>query len=60
MKNSEAQTERWPIELTDNVSMNFCHIPACPGGFLMGSRDSKDSDEKPLHRVVIGEDFWLG
>ena len=40
------------------VSMWFVNIPACPDGFLMGSR-GYDADEEPIHRVAIDEDFWL-
>lgn len=40
------------------VSMWFVNIPACPDGFLMGSR-GQSADEEPIHCVVIDEDFWL-
>ena len=34
-------------------------IPACPQGFLMGSRGYSDA-EKPRHRVIIPQPFYLG
>ncbi|MBL9183836.1 MAG: formylglycine-generating enzyme family protein [Verrucomicrobiaceae bacterium] len=34
-------------------------IPACPQGFLMGSR-GYDSEEEPRHRVIIARPFYLG
>lgn len=40
------------------VSMRFVHIPACPEGFLMGSR-GYNATEEPAHRVVIEDDFWM-
>ena len=39
--------------------MAFRLIPACPEGFLMGSR-GYDTTEEPINRVVVAEDFWLG
>jgi len=40
------------------VEMVFRQIPACPEGFLMGSR-GYDEEEEPIHRVIISEDFWM-
>lgn len=34
-------------------------IPACPQGFLMGSRDG-NSGEQPRHQVIIPRPFYLG
>ncbi len=46
------------IDLPDSeVSMIFRRIPA--GEFRMGQRGG-DSDEEPVHRVAIAQDFWLG
>ncbi len=39
--------------------MTFRLIPACPEGFLMGSRGFHPSEE-PIHRVIIADDFWMG
>jgi formylglycine-generating enzyme required for sulfatase activity len=50
--------EHHTIKLSDSVSMRFCRIPACPEGFLMGSR-GYDAEEEPVHRVVIEDDFWM-
>ena len=50
--------EHHTIKLSDSVWMRFCRIPACPEGFLMGSRGYSE-DEEPIHRVVIPEDFWM-
>jgi formylglycine-generating enzyme required for sulfatase activity len=41
----------------NRLAMRFRRIPA--GSFLMGSR-GEGSDEEPRHRVVIGQEFWLG
>lgn len=50
--------EHHTMKLSDSVSMRFCRIPACPEGFLMGSRGF-DANEEPIHRVVIPEPFWM-
>jgi formylglycine-generating enzyme required for sulfatase activity len=50
--------EHHTMKLSDSVSMRFCRIPACPEGFLMGSR-GYDANEEPIHRVVIPEPFWM-
>ncbi len=41
------------------VPMAFRPIPACPRGFLMGSRGN-DDDEDPRHCVVIPQPCYLG
>jgi formylglycine-generating enzyme required for sulfatase activity len=41
------------------LGMAFRPIPACPGGFLMGSRGVARR-ERPRHRVVIPRPFYLG
>jgi formylglycine-generating enzyme required for sulfatase activity len=43
----------------EEITMAFRLIPACPEGFLMGSRGYR-STEEPIHRVVITQDFWMG
>ncbi|MCA9047969.1 MAG: formylglycine-generating enzyme family protein [Planctomycetaceae bacterium] len=43
--------------LSDDVSMEFRLLPA--GEFRMGSR-GYDSDEEPIHRVVITQPFYMG
>ncbi len=43
----------WPEA---NVRMAFRQIPA--GSFEMGSR-GRESDEEPVHRVQITQDFWM-
>jgi formylglycine-generating enzyme required for sulfatase activity len=42
------------------VAMAFRPIPACPGGFLMGSSRGYREDESPRHRVVIPQPCYLG
>ena len=54
----ESECERHVLTLEDNITMPFLRIPACPEGFLMGSR-GYDETEEPMHRVVIPEDFWM-
>ena len=49
---------RHVITLADGVTMAFRQIPACPEGFLMGSR-GYNVNEEPIHRVVIPELFWM-
>ncbi len=46
------------IRLNEQTTMTFVPIPACPEGFLMGSRGYRATEE-PIHRVVIEEDFWM-
>lgn len=41
------------------VTIPFVLIPACPSGFLMGSRGGQPN-ELPRHRVVIPRPFYLG
>ena len=47
------------VSIASGVALEFCPIPACPDGFLMGSREGA-SNEQPIHRVVIPEPFWMG
>ena len=49
---------RFDVPLADNVVITFRRIPACPDGFLMGSRGYRASEE-PVHRVTIGDTFWM-
>ncbi len=39
------------------LGMNF--VCVAPGSFMMGSNDGEDS-EKPIHRVTIGKEYWIG
>jgi formylglycine-generating enzyme required for sulfatase activity len=41
------------------LGMAFRPIPACPGGFLMGSRGYRD-DESPRHRVLVPQPLYAG
>ncbi len=50
-----------PGTYTNSIGMEFALIPE--GEFMMGSPSSEsgaDADEKPLHKVTIGEPFYLG
>ena len=40
------------------TTLPFCLVPR--GAFRMGSRGVRFSDEEPVHRVTISEDFMLG
>ncbi len=55
---TESKCERHVLTLQGNIAMAFRRIPACPEGFLMGSRGYAVNEE-PMHRVVIPEDFWM-
>ena len=55
--NADRECERHVVTMDGGVMMGFRRIPACPAGFLMGSR-GYSADEEPVHRVVILEDFW--
>ena len=46
------------LDSDSKLTMAFRYIPACPEGFLMGSRAR--SDAQPVHRVILAEGFWLG
>jgi formylglycine-generating enzyme required for sulfatase activity len=49
-----------PVKLPNSeIEMLFVEIPACPEGFLMGSRGERATEE-PRHRVVISEPFLMG
>jgi len=39
------------------IGMEFVWIP--PGDFMMGSING-EADEKPIHRVIISQGFWMG
>ena len=60
--NVEERNEGDFLELTldepSGVTMAFRYIPACPEGFLMGSRNGNNF--QPVHRVVLTEGFWAG
>jgi formylglycine-generating enzyme required for sulfatase activity len=48
-------------DFTNSIGMKFKRIEA--GTFMMGSNDNDtnaESDEKPLHRVNITKDFYMG
>jgi len=55
---ADNECEQHILKLEDDVTMAFRRIPACPQGFLMGSR-GYSANEEPMHRVVIPENFWL-
>jgi len=40
------------------VKIELCGIPA--GSFTMGSDESGQEDEKPVHKVTLTKAFWLG
>ena len=42
---------------TNSIAMQLVRIEA--GSFLMGSPEGGDSDERPAHRVAIGEPFYM-
>ncbi len=44
------------IRLSDNVVLNFIHIPA--GSFIMGS--ILQPDEMPMTNTIIKKSFWIG
>jgi formylglycine-generating enzyme required for sulfatase activity len=44
-----------PNTFKNSIGMEFVKIPS--GSFMMGS--DKDDDEKPIHKVIISQDFWL-
>jgi len=64
---SSPQQQIYPLPLVDRsagesmteavTGMKFVWIP--PGEFMMGSKDGA-SYEKPVHRVVIRNGFWMG
>lgn len=43
-------------KMTNLIGMEFVKIPS--GAFLMGS--DKAENEKPIHKVVLTNDFWIG
>ncbi|MCR4572252.1 MAG: SUMF1/EgtB/PvdO family nonheme iron enzyme, partial [Lentisphaeria bacterium] len=45
------------IQLPNGVELKMVKVAA--GSFMMGSNDG-DSDEKPVHKVTLTKDFWLG
>jgi len=45
-------------KLDNSIGMKFSLIPA--GEFYMGSEESDDDDEKPVHKVRINNPFYLG
>jgi len=46
--------------LPGGVPLHFRLVPVTPeGGFLMGSR-GWSPDEEPRHRVVLGQEYWMG
>ena len=53
--------DRLELELDpgSGLAMAFRFIPACPEGFLMGSREGEQT-EQPVHRVILTEGFWMG
>ena len=55
---AESECERHVLTLEGSITLPFRLIPACPEGFLMGSR-GYSANEEPMHRVVIPEDFWM-
>ncbi len=55
----DALTLYLPDGSATGLPLHLRLIPACPQGFLMGSRDGNDS-EQPRHRVIIPRPFYLG
>ena len=55
---AKSKCERHVLTLEGSITLPFRLIPACPEGFLMGSR-GYSANEEPMHRVVIPEDFWM-
>ena len=50
-----------PETYTNSIGMEFVLVPE--GEFMMGSPSGEsgaDADERPLHKVTIGEPFYLG
>ncbi|WP_440955524.1 SUMF1/EgtB/PvdO family nonheme iron enzyme [Methanosarcina sp. Mfa9] len=50
-----------PETYTNSIGMEFVLVPE--GEFMMGSSSGEngaDTDERPLHKVTIGEPFYLG
>ncbi|MBC8875829.1 MAG: SUMF1/EgtB/PvdO family nonheme iron enzyme [Planctomycetes bacterium] len=46
------------VFVDERTGMTFVEIPA--GEFQMGAEKSEFDDERPVHRVRISQDFWLG
>jgi len=55
---ADRECEQHVLKLEDGLAMAFRRIPACPQGFLMGSR-GYFAHEEPMHRAVIPDDFWM-
>ena len=56
-----ASTQDSPKTYTNSIGMEFVLIPA--GEFEMGSpsnEEDRNSDEGPVHRVTISNDFYMG
>jgi formylglycine-generating enzyme required for sulfatase activity len=53
----QAQSQGLVKEISNSIGMQFVLIPA--GEFMMGSNDG-DSDERPVHRVLLTKPFYLG
>ncbi len=52
-----ADTNKKTIEIGNGVKMTFVRIPA--GDFVMGS-NSGENDAKPVSKVSIDKEFWMG
>jgi formylglycine-generating enzyme required for sulfatase activity len=57
-KRKELEALKRPGAVVKNsIGMELVYVP--PGSFMMGSNNGQ-SDEKPVHRVTIGEGFFIG
>lgn len=46
------------VQVVPDLEIELVRIPA--GRFVMGSEEGEDGDEKPLTRVTLTDDFWIG
>jgi formylglycine-generating enzyme required for sulfatase activity len=57
-KRKEIEATKRPGAVVKNgLGIELVYVP--PGSFMMGS-DTEESDEKPVHRVSIGNGFYMG
>ncbi|HEX5707848.1 MAG TPA: SUMF1/EgtB/PvdO family nonheme iron enzyme [Pyrinomonadaceae bacterium] len=56
--NTAPATPKAGTVMRAGAGVEFVYIP--PGSFMMGSADSSESDEKPVHQVAIREGFYMG
>ena len=55
--NAAPATANLPRAVKNSIGMEFVLVPA--GAFMMGSENG-EATEKPVHRVTIGKDFYMG